>query len=376
MERAIELLVLGVGVIVLCVYILMSKQMGDTGVDTSNRYNNRITEVQLSIANNDKEKYNGVVVSGADVMNVIRRYTSEGIKVDVTVKNMVEGDDGVYHAQPCNKVYTVGYEFPKIGTEEYINPAASFRGTVVEDENKGFITKMTFVQQNETYAAEPADPDSGGGGSNGGSGGNGEGSGSGGGYAEIGEDSMAALNDAITSVASSLEIVSGQLATLLNNGNTDHTGDGSEASASSSSIANSLAEIERELNQLTNAVNNSDVAQKVDTLTGVVSSLQTAVGDLQTSVNNSSHSSASVDLSGVQSSLTAINQTLTALQNTVATKNDVNALKDSVTSTSNSNSVVSRVGALEQKVGQLTNAIQQLTRAVDTLQHSVGTGGT
>ncbi len=148
MENSLKGLILAAGTIITCVVISLAffisreaKQTAMTGAKEINRLNTEFAE-------NDKIVYDNATVSGSEVMNVIKKM--EGQKTGVYVKtNKTENFYGYHFDLLDGNLGSVSKQ--DIGdaldsaSNQYINPYADFKGTVVRDSNDT-ITGIKFQQ--------------------------------------------------------------------------------------------------------------------------------------------------------------------------------------------------------------------------------------
>ena len=150
MENSLKGLILAAGTIITCVVITLAFYISREAKQTATNGAQEINKLNTEFAESDKIIYDNAVVSGSEVVNVIRKMAGE--KVGVSVETSA-----------ATKPVYYGYEFDvstgKLGDKEgsyvaaeveegsdaYINPYASFKGTVIRDSND-VITGIRFVQ--------------------------------------------------------------------------------------------------------------------------------------------------------------------------------------------------------------------------------------
>ena len=143
MENSLKGLMLAAGVVITCIVVSLGFYMSR---EAKNAANNGISQISEITAVNDAEKemYDGLSISGREVLSLLKKYadelTSGSVIVDVTTGT---GSGRV------NTVYTAAYDSkndPTVYTNSsYINPNGVFAGSVSSD-TKGVIT-MQFVQE-------------------------------------------------------------------------------------------------------------------------------------------------------------------------------------------------------------------------------------
>lgn len=383
-----EYILFAAGLLFICVVISYAITLKDTGTNIVSNANEVMVAVNTSIGDGKVTKYDGLVVSGADVTNVVRRFPEDGVRVVVQTKNQsVDPDDSkklvvddltnTYVNSKFADLAVNGWKdytkIPQIGDKDYINPSADFQCSVTTDTSSGYVKVMTFTQQEATNVAKAViNNEVNGGGDGGGNGGNG-----GNGQYEIGETSLASLNTALATVATSLQTVSTQLTTILNGDGADVTPD------QSGSVAKSLADLQSSINQLSTDMktNDSRIETKVDNLTGTVNMVQSTVEAMQKSLDsltiavNNTNASAT-DVKQLKASLDEMQKSLETLKSSVNSNTTaVKQVKDATLNTNSSSSLISRLNSLDQQMSNMSTTIATLKSKVAVLEQQAGTGG-
>lgn len=382
-----EYVLFAAGLLFICVVISYAITLKDTGTNIVSNANEVMVAANTSISDGKVTKYDGLVVSGADVTNVVRRFPEDGVRVVVQTKNQsVDPDDSkklvvddltnTYANSKFADLAVNGWKdytkIPQIGDKDYINPSADFQCSVITDTSSGYVKVMTFTQQEATNVAKAVTNNEVNGGDGGGNGGNG-----GNGQYEIGETSLASLNTALATVATSLQTVSTQLTTILNGDGADVTPD------QSGSVAKSLADLQSSINQLSTDMktNDSRIETKVDNLTGTVNMVQSTVEAMQKSLNsltiavNNTNVSAT-DVKQLKASLDEMQKSLETLKSSVNSNTTaVKQIKDATLNTNSSSSLISRLNSLDQQMSNMSTTIATLKSKVAVLEQQAGTGG-
>lgn len=151
MENSLKGLLLAAGTIITCVVISLGFYIAREAKDTASNGAGQINKLNSEFAEADKTIYDGVEVSGNEVINVIRKFENEPISVIVKnnicedklyyIRNLTEGDTKLGEAT------TLSYKAAQNETSEsYINPIGRFQGSVLRDDN-GMIIGIAFVQK-------------------------------------------------------------------------------------------------------------------------------------------------------------------------------------------------------------------------------------
>ncbi len=149
MENSLKGLLLAAGTIITCIIIGLGFYIAREARDTAANGAGQISRLNAEFNESDKVIYDGLKVSGSEVVNVINKFKNETISIQVTTKkgtafyNYTLNNDGtalgnkggasVKTAQDCT-------------SSTYINPNEQFLGVVVRDINNTIIG-ISFYQQ-------------------------------------------------------------------------------------------------------------------------------------------------------------------------------------------------------------------------------------
>ena len=148
MENSLKGLILAAGTVITCLVITLGFYLSKEAQATASTGTSQIGKINSEFAENDKTMYDGVKVSGSEVINAIRKFEDDkmGISVvtntgqtfygyafnidtgDLTIKNTNEYTDAISE-----------------NDASYINPYADFKGEVVRNAND-VITGIVFTQ--------------------------------------------------------------------------------------------------------------------------------------------------------------------------------------------------------------------------------------
>lgn len=137
-EISVKGLILAVVVVIACILSAIALYMVNRGKSTINNGNNQYSALMSDFTELDKTMYDGLEVSGDDVINVIDMLKGDStVAVGVyTLLNSVTG-----------KEYSVsGYTVPEKSSDDYINPSATFKGKITKNSN-GIVVRIDFTQQ-------------------------------------------------------------------------------------------------------------------------------------------------------------------------------------------------------------------------------------
>lgn len=148
MENSLKGLILAAGTVITCLVITLGFYLSKEAQSTANTGTSKIGKINSEFAENDKEMYNGVEVSGSEVVNAINKLNGENVGINVITKSSnafygynFDTDTGeIMHASSILYNQTISST-----SENYINPYAVFQGKVVRNKNN-VITGIQFVQ--------------------------------------------------------------------------------------------------------------------------------------------------------------------------------------------------------------------------------------
>ena len=143
MENSLKGLMLAAGVVITCIVISLGFYMSR---EAKNAANNGISQISNMTAVNDaaKEMYDGLSISGREVVNVLKKYADELTAGSLIVSVATGKGQSAVNTTYAN-AYTSQNDPTVYTNSSYINPNGVFIGSVTSD-TKGVIT-MQFVQE-------------------------------------------------------------------------------------------------------------------------------------------------------------------------------------------------------------------------------------
>ncbi len=149
MENSLKGLMLAAGTIITCLVISLGFFISREAKDTATNGVNQIGGLNAEFAAGDKTIYDGALVSGSEVLNVIKKYSKDTIGVYVKTgksstyyNSEFDLTSGDYISDNKN-TYDLALDNSK---DTYINPYGNFMGRVVTDGNNT-VTGIEFIQQ-------------------------------------------------------------------------------------------------------------------------------------------------------------------------------------------------------------------------------------
>lgn len=151
MENSLKGLLLAAGVIISCIVIGLGFYIAREARDTAANSTGQIAKLNAEFNESDKTMYDGMSVSGSEVINVVNKFKNDTISVVVVNKLGTKTyygytvSEGVTHSTLGGSAKTDIKAAQKIGNSSYINPNAQFACTVLRDINNTIIG-LKFVQ--------------------------------------------------------------------------------------------------------------------------------------------------------------------------------------------------------------------------------------
>ena len=151
MNNALKGLILAAGVIITCLVIGLGFYISREANAAATNGIGQISRMNKEFSEQDKVMYDGLEVTGSEVINAINKYKNENIAIKVITK---KNTDGVYYNNYLtNNDKEIGgtsnesvIEAQKISNPNYINQKAQFRGSIIRDKNDTIIG-IEFTQQ-------------------------------------------------------------------------------------------------------------------------------------------------------------------------------------------------------------------------------------
>lgn len=142
MDNSLKGLILAAGTIITCIVISLGFYIAREARDTAASGAGAISKLNAEFNESDKVMYDGLKVSGSEVMNVINKFKNSQIGVKVNTKKT-----SVYYVNVINEKDLVinGGSSASVKDAQnsihsnYINPNAQFEGSVIRDVNYAII---------------------------------------------------------------------------------------------------------------------------------------------------------------------------------------------------------------------------------------------
>ncbi len=149
MDNSLKGLILAAGVIITCLVVGIGFYISREASAAATNGTGQISRMNKEVAESDKVMYDGLAVTGSEVVNAINKYKSEDIAVKVTTKK----SSVYYNRILTNSDKELGNvsnasvkDTQTITSSYYINQKAQFNGEILRDVNDTIIG-ISFVQQ-------------------------------------------------------------------------------------------------------------------------------------------------------------------------------------------------------------------------------------
>lgn len=136
MDNSLKGLILAAGVIITCLVVGLGFYLSREAKNTSNNGASQISSMNSEYQDVDKTIYNGLKISGREVVEVIKKSSDTNFKITVVTGKSVTPT--LYSAAPTS--------FPIQSSDDYINPTGQFLGKITYDANN-VIDGLTLTQE-------------------------------------------------------------------------------------------------------------------------------------------------------------------------------------------------------------------------------------
>lgn len=141
---------IAVGAIVLMTVVLIAAvtKLNNQSQESMNIGSSKLSKLNSDLQDSDTGMYDGIVISGSEVLNVIKNYSEEKVSIKVVTKKSTTYYG--YSVDAGNNLTTGATGSLKkaesITDNQYINPTGSFKGSILKDSND-VATCIVFTQE-------------------------------------------------------------------------------------------------------------------------------------------------------------------------------------------------------------------------------------
>lgn len=145
MENSLKGLMLAAGTVITCLVIGLGFYIAREAKDTASIGATQIRKLNAEFSESDKIIYDGLIVSGYEVANVLNKFKMDNISIKVnTNKTSNEYIKSISDFRLIENNNSFDDIYLKT-SDKYINPNAQFLGEIIRDENKTIIG-IVFTQ--------------------------------------------------------------------------------------------------------------------------------------------------------------------------------------------------------------------------------------
>lgn len=152
-ENVLSFIKWGAGIVVTLAIISIAFIVFNMAKDSTISSTNEINDINSQIAESKITIYEGTVISGSDVVGVIRKFNGDYLGIQVKTGKNTSGTWYGYNvtidsdgAIITNTALSTVSDAVDETSNDYVNPNGKFLGKVYRDAN-GTITAITFTQQ-------------------------------------------------------------------------------------------------------------------------------------------------------------------------------------------------------------------------------------
>lgn len=142
MENSLKGLILAAGTIITCIVIGLGFYIAREARDTAAGGAGQISKLNAEFNESDKVMYDGLEVSGSEVVNVVNKFKNNEIAIKVST---MKGTTYYVHVLAENDTILGGAssasikDAQKSSSHTFINPNAQFQGEIYRDINQAII---------------------------------------------------------------------------------------------------------------------------------------------------------------------------------------------------------------------------------------------
>lgn len=145
MENSLKGLLLAAGTVITCIIIGLGFYIAREARDTASSGAGQINRLNAEFMESDKVMYDGIQVSGSEVVNVINKFKNDELCIEVKTKKS-STTYGYTNTSLTEKSSHSIKETQNLKGNNYINPNGLFLGEVIRDTNN-VIVGLLFTQQ-------------------------------------------------------------------------------------------------------------------------------------------------------------------------------------------------------------------------------------
>lgn len=150
MDNVLKVILIGAGVIFAMLLVALGYKIFNKGEESVNIALEQTDDFTTQLIESKYTKYDGVTVTGSDVLNCIK--SLKGEVICITVNNGKQVTEYLYNSTLTNDLTDNLSDMLKeaknvSNLNKYINPNAKFEGEIVRDADTDTIIGITFVKK-------------------------------------------------------------------------------------------------------------------------------------------------------------------------------------------------------------------------------------
>ena len=146
MENSLKGLLLAAGTVITCLIVGLGFYIAREAKDTASSGAEQMNRLNAEFMESDKVIYDGIQVSGSEVVNAIHKFQDDDLCVQVNTKKGGLVSYGYTDTTLSTKSKHTMSEAQNLKGANYVNPSALFQGEVLRDDNQ-VIVGLLFKQQ-------------------------------------------------------------------------------------------------------------------------------------------------------------------------------------------------------------------------------------
>lgn len=141
-------IIIGIIVLMTIGLVYSVQKLNNQSQESVNIGSSKLTKLNSDLQDSDTAMYDGISISGSEVLNVIKNYSEEKVSIKVVTKKSTTYYG--YSVDAGNNLTTGATGSLKkaesITDNQYINPTGSFKGSILKDSND-VATCLVFTQE-------------------------------------------------------------------------------------------------------------------------------------------------------------------------------------------------------------------------------------
>lgn len=139
MTNGLKLMILSAGTLITCMVVTVAMQLASTSRSTASVFGQRLNDLHQVISQSSLSQYDGVIIYGADVVNIIKkelgRYGADD-QAPVMITVRTEDESSTSFSYQNRSYFSDIQNFTK---ERYIHPLHRYQGSAVYNKNNVLI---------------------------------------------------------------------------------------------------------------------------------------------------------------------------------------------------------------------------------------------